>query len=49
VFGIVLVFGALVGALGGYLAAGANRSGASVADAEPPHERPAAPTSPAGA
>ena len=35
VFGIVLVFGALVGALGGYLAAGANGSGASVADAEP--------------
>ena len=29
VFGIVLVFGALVGALGGYLAAGASRSSAA--------------------
>ena len=34
VFGIVLVLGALVGALGGYLAAGAIRSDAP--DAEPP-------------
>jgi len=31
VFGIVLVFGALVGALGGYLAAGANRSSSAAA------------------
>ena len=43
VFGIVLVFGALVGALGGYLAAGAIRSDASEAPAPTSLVRPQAP------